>query len=75
MQRVERVDHRLLDEPVDHKAMLVRVDIGFAAACNHEMQAIRRDRTVEEMVRRSRCAAARLELGIAQSALCSNFDG
>ena len=48
--------------------MLVRVDVGFAASCNHEMQAIRRDGAVEEMMRRARRAAARLELGVAQRA-------
>ena len=48
--------------------MLVRVDLGLAAARDHEMQAVRRDRAVEQMMRRARRAAARLELGIAERA-------
>ena len=68
MQRVERVFHRLLDQAMDDEAVLVRVDVGFAAAGNDEVQAVRRDRAVEELMRRARGAAARLEIGIAQRA-------
>jgi len=68
MQGIERVDHRLFDQPMDHEPMLVRVDLGFAASRNHEMQAIGRDGAVEEMMRRARRAAARLELGVTQRA-------
>ena len=65
MQIIERIDHRLLHQSVDHQAMLVGVDFGFAATSNHEMQAIRCDRAVEEMVWRPRRAAAGFELRIA----------
>ena len=53
---------------MDHQAMLLRVDFRFAPTGNHEMQAIRRDRAVEEMVRRARSAAARFKFRIAQRA-------
>ena len=68
MERIKRVGHGLLHQPMDHETMLLRIDLRFAAACNHEMQAVRRDRAVEEMVRRARGAAAWFELRIAQRA-------
>jgi hypothetical protein len=68
MQGIEGVDHRLLDQPMDQEAMLVRVDVGFAAAGNHEMQAVWRNRAVEELVRRACRAIARLHVGVAQGA-------
>ena len=68
MQRIEAVDHRLPHQPVDQQAMLVRIDLGFAAAGNHEMQTVRRDRPIEEMMWCARCTAAGLELRVAQRA-------
>src|SRR5258708_13281595 len=53
---------------MDAQAMLVRIDMGLAAARDHEVQAVGRDRAVEQMVWGARCAAARLELGVAQGA-------
>jgi hypothetical protein len=53
---------------VDRKTVLGGVNIREAGAGDHEMQAVRRDRAVEQMVRRARIAGARLVLRIGQSA-------
>src|SRR5215831_17554730 len=48
--------------------MLVGIDVGLPAARDHEMQAVGRDRAIEQVMRRARGTAARLELGIAERA-------
>ena len=48
--------------------MLGRIDVREAGARHHEMQAVRRDRAVEQMVRRARLAGPRLVIGIGQRA-------
>jgi hypothetical protein len=53
---------------MNHETMLLGIDLRFAAACDHEMQAVRRDRAVEQMVRRARSTATWFELRIAQRA-------
>ena len=68
MQRIEAVDHRLPHQPVDQETMLVWIDLGFAAAGNHEMQTVRRDRPVQQMMWCARRTATGLELRIAQRA-------
>jgi hypothetical protein len=60
MQRFDRKDRRLLHAAVDQKLVLVRIDVREAAAGDDEMQAVRRDGAVEQMVRRARRASARL---------------
>ena len=67
-QRIEREDQRLLHQAVDDQAMLVRVDVRRAAVNDREMQAIGRERAVEQMVRRARMLGARLAVGIAERA-------
>ena len=58
-ERFEVEDERLLDEAMDRQSMLGRIDVGKSGAGDHEMQAIRRDRAVEEVVWRARSTAAR----------------
>src|SRR5205085_424270 len=61
-------DERLLDQAMNHQAVLVRVDIGEAGARDDKMQTVRRNRAVEQMVRRARVARARLVVGIGERA-------
>jgi len=49
-------------------ATLVRIDVRKAAARNDKMQAVRRDDAVEQMMRRARHPAARLERADAHGA-------
>ncbi len=67
-QRFHRESHRLLYTAVDQKLVLVRIDIRKTAARNDEMQAVRRDGAVEQMMRRACRATARFELRIGQRA-------
>ena len=53
MECIERESQGLLHQPVDHEPMLLRIDVGYAVAGNHEVQAVGRDRAVEQMVRRA----------------------
>ena len=57
-QRLEREDQRTLDEAVDQKPMRFRIDVGNAGVMALEMKSVRRDRAVEQMMRRARGAGA-----------------
>ena len=54
-ERVEGENQRPLDQPMDHKPMLIRIDVRSAAPGHDEMQPVRGDRAVHQMVR---CAGA-----------------
>ena len=51
---LERKDQRLVDEPMQHEPVVVRIDLGDAAMVALEAQAIRRDDAVEFVQRRER---------------------
>jgi hypothetical protein len=53
---------------MDRQPVLGRVDVRNAGARHHEMQPGRRDRAVEQVVRRARIGGARLAIGIGQGA-------
>ena len=53
---------------MDNQTVLVRIDVGVAGVRNHEVQAVRRERPVKQMVRRARVLGARLGFGVAQGA-------
>ena len=63
---IERKDQGLLNETMDHQAVLVGVDVGKPTAGDHEVQAVRRDGAVEQMVRRACLTVARLVFGIGE---------
>src|SRR3989442_14366102 len=48
--------------------MLVGIDVGVAGVRNHEVQAIGRERAVDQMVRRARVLRARLGVWVAERA-------
>jgi hypothetical protein len=53
---------------VNHQAVLVRIDVCVAGVRDHEVQAVRRDGAVDQMVWRARMLGTRLALGIAERA-------
>ena len=53
---------------MDDELVLGRIDVRDAAMIDGEMQAVRRDRAVEQMVRRARMRIAEFAVGIAQRA-------
>ncbi len=68
LQILEREDHRLFDQAVDHQAVLRRIDFGDAAVMTLETKSARRDDAVELMERREihrRLAACRQPFDIA----------
>src|SRR4029453_3164159 len=67
-QRIEWEHQGPPYETVNHQAVLVRMDVGGPGVRDHEVQAIGRDRSVEQMVRRARMLGAWLALGIAERA-------
>ncbi len=64
LERVEREHQRLLDHAVDDQPVLGRIDVGHAAMADGEMQAVRRDDALEQVVRRAGARVARLVVGI-----------
>src|SRR6266702_4389109 len=67
-QRVEREDQGPLHQTVDRQAVPGRVDVRSPGVHDREVQAVRRERAVHQMVRSARVRSARLALGIAQRA-------
>jgi len=67
-QRIKIENQRLLHQAMDRQAVLGRVDIGEAGPGDHEMQAGRRNGSVQEMMRRARLAGPRLTVRIGQGA-------
>ena len=62
-QGLEREDQRALNQAVDQQPMRVRIDVGNAAVMALEMQAVRRDHAVEQVMRRARrrrCRSSRV---------------
>ncbi len=54
-ERIEGKHQWPLDEAVDHQPVLVRINVGSAAMRHDEMQPVRGDRTVQQVMRRA-CA-------------------
>ena len=68
LERVEGEHQRLLDHAVDDELVLGGVDVGHAAMADGEVQAVRRDDALEQMVRGACAGVARLVLGIVDGA-------
>ncbi len=66
--RVEAEREGPLHQAVDHEAVPVRVDIRRARVHDGEMQPVRRETAVDQVVRSARVRGARLALRIAQGA-------
>src|SRR5258708_28537416 len=58
-QRVERIDERTLDETVDQQPVRLRIDVWNAVVMTFEMKSVRRNRAVEQVMRRAPSAPAR----------------
>jgi hypothetical protein len=54
---------------VDHQAVLGRIDIRKAGARHHEVQSVRGDRAIEQVVWRAGLLSARLAVRIGQRCL------
>jgi hypothetical protein len=67
-KRLKRENQRLLHQAVDYQPVFIRVDVGKPGARHDEMQTVRCDRAIEQMVRRARLAGARLVVGIGERA-------
>ncbi len=66
----------LLHQTVNHETMFFGIDVGIAGMGNHEVKAVRRQCSIEQMVRRARVLIAWLALRIAERAhdIFSNRD-
>ena len=58
-QRLQSENDRAFDKPMDQQPVSRRIDIGDAGVVALEVEAVRRDRAIEPLQRRSRCAGAR----------------
>src|SRR5262249_56002008 len=65
-QGLERELERPAHHAVDDELVLLRIDVRDAAVIDREVQRVRRDGAVEQMMRRARMRVAELALGIAQ---------
>ena len=52
LEIVQREDQRLIDQPVHHQAVVVRIDLRDATVMAFEAEPVRRDDAVELMQRR-----------------------
>ena len=67
-KRFEIEDQGLLHQAMDHQAVLGRIDIRKAGSRHHEVQSIRGDRAIEQVVRSAGLLSARLAVRISERA-------